>query len=486
MKGTNELSMAIRAGYSLFYVQTQEMNRSVAAIRETIEGMKDKTSVTGFKIWDLEKDNDPLILPTWLDDSPTGTVVLAKNYNWFLVDDYGNPNKNVVQFLQNRLELFCSVDGRKVLIIAGDAQFDKAIPATLQKDFMQVAFSLPTEEEIAEVLGKIIKCEKTNPKFKVPSEQQTKELIDSAKGMSKQEIENAYSYSLVQHKGELQRKTIAGIRARDIENTAGLTISDSELKFDSLLGYDNMKIFTLDTIHSELAKGIMLIGPPGTGKTHFCRCLGNEANIPAFEMEMANLFGSLQGETEKQVKRALDVVAANAPCILFIDELEKALAGVGGSGNTDGGTAKRALAQLLKFLSNRPKSVYVVATCNDISALPPEWVRPGRWDSAPFFVDLPTDNEKKEILKFYQKKYNVNSEPNMEGWTGAEIEACCRIAAMMNTDTQQAQRFIVPISKTMETEIAALRKWSEGRTVPASAFELVKEATPKSKKAIDY
>jgi len=152
-------------------------------------------------------------------------------------------------------------------------------------------------------------------------------------------------------------------------------------------------------------------------------------------------------------------------------ELEKGLAGVGGGQSGDGGTTKRSMAQFLKFLSDRPKGVYVVATCNDITSLPPEWVRPGRWDSAPFFIDIPNDEEKADILKYYQAKYNVKGTPNMEGWSGAEIEACCRIAAMMKTDCKGAEKFVVPVSKTMKNEIDSLRKWSEGKTLKASEIK---------------
>jgi len=151
-------------------------------------------------------------------------------------------------------------------------------------------------------------------------------------------------------------------------------------------------------------------------------------------------------------------------------EIEKGLAGVGANQVGDGGTTKRSMAQFLKFLSDsRPPGVYVIATCNNISSLPPEWVRAERWDAAPFFVDLPSNQEAKAILDFYRKKFGVKGNPkDMKGWSGAEISSVCRIAAMMGTDISKAEDFIIPVSSTMKSEIDALRKWSQGKTIPST------------------
>lgn len=151
-------------------------------------------------------------------------------------------------------------------------------------------------------------------------------------------------------------------------------------------------------------------------------------------------------------------------------EIEKGLAGVGANQIGDGGTTKRSMAQFLKFLSDsRPEGVYVIATCNNISSLPPEWVRAERWDAAPFFVDLPSTKEAKVILEHYKASFDVKGNPkNMDGWSGAEIKSVCRIAAMMGTDISKAEDFIIPVSSTMKSEISALRKWAEGKTIPST------------------
>lgn len=161
-------------------------------------------------------------------------------------------------------------------------------------------------------------------------------------------------------------------------------------------------------------------------------------------------------------------------------EIEKGLAGTSSAGNSggagDGGTTDRSNAQFLKFLSDdRPKGIYVVASCNDIEKLPAAYVRAERWDTAPIFVDLPDAYTKKDIIDMYRKIYNIpqNIGPKntMSGWTGAEIKAWCKLAAKKISKgklANEADELIVPISKTMSQEIEYLRKWKEGRTVPAT------------------
>jgi len=186
---------------------------------------------------------------------------------------------------------------------------------------------------------------------------------------------------------------------------------------------------------------------------------------------MAELFGSLVGESEKMMKMAIDIISANAPCILFIDEIEKGLAGVGNSQSGDGGTTKRSMAQFLKFLSdNRPKGVYVIATCNDVTSLPPEWLRAERWDYAPFFIDLPNKEERDEILTYYKKVYNVKGNPksDMKGWSGAEIKSMCRTANRKGKKLEEVEHTVIPVSVTMRDQIEGLRKWAVGRTLTAS------------------
>jgi len=468
---TSELMNFIKAGYSYYYIQSSEIQTAIKDIVLLVEGFKNGNVFKPF-FWDFEEDMDAANVIETLKSAPARTIVIAKNWNWFLRDEYQGIEKNFVQHLQNKVEVYSSQEYRKVLVIVSDATFDRAIPVQLQKDFVSLEYSLPDKKEIKAILDDLLEGLKGNEAFTFPTEEEQERIVDSARGLTRREAINAFSYSIVKDKGKIKSLTVSELQAKEIEKTPGLRIG--RYKVDELIGYENLKQFVLATIKSPLSKGIMLVGPAGTGKTHFCKWVGSAVNMKVIEMEMAELFGGLVGDTEKLVKGALDIVAANAPAILFVDEIEKGLAGVGNSQSGDGGTTKRAMAQFLKFLSDsRPEGIYVMATCNGISSLPPEWVRAERWDSAPFMVDLPNEKESLTILNHYKGVFNVEGKPrNMDGWSGAEIKSVCRIAAMMGTIIEEAERFIIPVSKTMKAEIDELRRWAENKTIPASIKNL--------------
>ncbi|MCK4776851.1 MAG: AAA family ATPase [Actinomycetia bacterium] len=356
-------------------------------------------------------------------------------------------------------------------------------------DFMPLEFDRPDRKEIAVILDFIIESAKVNDRFEMPDEDTKEALVDSAKGMTAREIKAAYSYSLVKTLGKLDPQIVAVQRAKEVEKTAGLKLGVYSDSFDDLIGYDVVKKFTAMNIKSPLSKGTLLVGPPGTGKTSFARALANTFGMVCLEMEMAELFGGIVGETEERVKMALDILKANAPCIWFIDEIEKGLAGVGGnsSGNVSTSGSEitmRAMAQVLKFMShNRPPGIYCIATSNDATSLPPEWVRPGRWDSAPWYVGLPKPDTKKGIFESYIKKGfmedgmearlyptgDIPADTDTAQWSGAEIETVCRLSAQMNMPIQDCMQFIRPVAVTMAEKIQALEKWAETRTIPAES-----------------
>jgi len=473
MKG-QDLMNAIRAGFTFFYAQTDEMDKTIESIKEEVMNANDY----GYEatIWDFESDPDPeSCLYEMLEKSQPKTVVVAKNFHWFLKDDYGALNKQFATFILNRLELFTSPEYRKVFIIVASEPFEKAIPEILQKDFHQVKFDLPNIGEINELLDYVIGSVKDNPKFQMPKAKEMTQLALSSRGLTKRHIVANFSYALIKDEGRLVAKRVAEFQARDIEKTAGLKIGEYNKSFDTLKGMDQVKYFSKTTIKSPLAKGIILLGPAGTGKTHFSQCLGFEANMKVIEMEMAQMMGEgLVGQAQNAMRDAIEVIKANAPCILFIDEIEKGLAGAGSKVDTDGGTTKQSMGQFLKFLSNEEerKGIYVIATCNDISSLPPEWIRAERWDGI-FFIDLPNEKERQAIYDHYLYEYEIKAHgaftaKQMDGWSGAEIRTCCRLAKMMNTTCNKSSEFVIPISKTMRNEIESLRKWAEGKTIHAT------------------
>lgn len=515
MKGIEELVFGVKAGYAYFYCESQELQRTTKEIQEGLATYfsQNKNGLEyNVRVWDFESKlvtgesqyNSPDEMFSMLEDIqdgidnvPAGTILIAKNYNWFMADDYGNCDKAKTAWLLNRAATFSSREYRKVLIIVGNVPFEKAIPEILQRDFARIEFGLPDETEIESIYNFIVDSAKANPKFIEPDEKTKLRIISGAKGLTYNEVIKVFSYSIIKGGGVFDPRTVEELRSAEINATPGLSLGSHSMKMEDLQGFEVAKEIVEEWIDDSEAKGILLLGPAGVGKTHFCKAIASFYNRPLIEVEFAQLMGDgLVGQAEKAMKRALDVIAANAnpacPIVVFIDEIEKGLAGTSGAGgvggSNDGGTTDRSNAQFLKFLSDaRPKGIYIVASCNDIEKLPAAYVRAERWDTAPIFVDLPNRAEQLAILSHYQQEYGVVAQPkDMTGWTGAEIKAWCKLARKKidkDKAANDADELIVPVSKTMSKEIDYLRKWKEGRTVPSSRRAI--QAEVKSGRKLD-
>ena len=234
-------------------------------------------------------------------------------------------------------------------------------------------------------------------------------------------------------------------------------------------------------------RGILLLGIPGTGKSLTAKAIGNEWHFPLLRLDMGKIFGGIVGESERNIREALNIAEAIAPSIVWIDEIEKGMSGISSSGSTDGGTTARVLGTFLTWMQEKTKPVFVVATANDISQLPPELLRKGRVDEI-FFVDLPTEKEREEIIKIHLKKKNRKTEKfktkelakKSKGFSGAELEEVVKEALFQAYDEEKevtdehisddiAKTF--PLSRTMHETIEKMRKWAKSRAVSASTDE---------------
>ncbi|WP_341532130.1 AAA family ATPase (plasmid) [Nostoc sp. UHCC 0302] len=205
------------------------------------------------------------------------------------------------------------------------------------------------------------------------------------------------------------------------------------------------RLFTTEAreLHLPQPKGVLLAGVPGTGKSMVAKNIANILNLPLLQLDIASMLGSLVGESEGNVRRALKTASAIAPCIIWMDELEKALSG---SGDTSG-VSQRILGNILTFMSECTTGVFVVATCNDPSALPPELKRKGRFDEM-FFVDLPTEPERVQILGIHLQRFGITVESeyleaiatNTAKFSGAELETLAAEAALLAFDEGRPQQ----------------------------------------------
>jgi SpoVK/Ycf46/Vps4 family AAA+-type ATPase len=250
-----------------------------------------------------------------------------------------------------------------------------------------------------------------------------------------------------------------------------LTLHRSQDTFASLGGLANLKDFCRRALRPGTRvkpRGVLLLGVPGSGKSCFAKALGNETGRPTLILDVGALYGSLVGATEASVRQALRIADAMSPCILFTDELEKGLSGVGGQG--DSGVSTRLLGTLLTWLSEHETDVFVIGTANNISALPPEFTRAERLDGV-FFLDTPNAAEKDLIWQMYRQECHIpetQSRPNDTSWTGAEIRSCCRLAELLDITMHQAAQLVVPVAVTAAESMEKLRSWASGRCLNAS------------------
>jgi SpoVK/Ycf46/Vps4 family AAA+-type ATPase len=253
-------------------------------------------------------------------------------------------------------------------------------------------------------------------------------------------------------------------------------------------------------------RGILLVGVPGCGKSLSAKSISANWRLPLYRLDFATVQGSYVGQSEQQLKDALTTAENVSPCILWIDEIEKGLSGAtGGAG--DGGVSTRMVGQFLFWLQECKKQVFVVATANDVSMLPSELLRRGRFDEL-FFVDLPTVDERREILALYMKKYldmDFSGEfadkivQISDGFTGADLESTVRDLAyrtiandnftLTSENIITAFNNVIPLSQTSPEKIEAIREWGKERAVPASGKpiggeKIAQQSGPKTRKVL--
>ena len=389
--------------------------------------------------------------------SSDGTAILVlRNFHRYL------GSAEIVQALDTRLAAG-KQDRTIVVILAPVVQ----IPVELEKLFVVVEHDLPGRDQIASIASSVA----TEP-GELPEGDALAAVLDAAAGLTRVEAENAFALSLVRH-GRLAPEALWELKSGMLKKSGLLTLHRGGETFNDLGGLEALKSFTTRALRgrkdSVRAKGALLLGVPGVGKSAFARALGNETGRPTLIMDVGSLMGSLVGQTEERTRHALRIVDAMAPCVLFIDEIEKALSGIQSSGQTDSGVSARMFGTMLGWLSDHESDVFVVATSNDISKLPPEFSRAERWDGT-FFLDLPGPSQKETIWRMYLGKYDLNgsqARPGDRDWTPAEIKSCCRLAALLDVSVVEASQNIVPVAVTAGESVERLRNWASGRCLSA-------------------
>ena len=344
------------------------------------------------------------------------------------------------------------------------------IPVELEKHFVVLHHDLPDRQQLEQIARGV-----ATEDGELPAGEDLERLIDAASGLTRFEAEGAFALSLVRER-RLTPRSVWELKEGMLKKSGLLQLHRGAERFADLGGLDALKSFCARSIQasgrkgSARARGVLLLGPPGVGKSALCKALGNETGRPTLLLDVGALLGSLVGQSEHNLQQALRIADAMSPAVLFCDEVEKALSGVASSGQTDSGVSARMFGALLTWLNDRTSDVYFVASCNDVSKLPPEFARAERVDGV-FFLDLPGTADKDRIWPLYMRKYDLDEGqklPEDRDWSGAEIASCCRLAALLDLPLKEAARNVVPVAVTAAESVERLRTWAAGRCLDAS------------------
>lgn len=373
---------------------------------------------------------------------------------------------------------------------------DKPVWKRLQRLGMSLILDLPEEDEIIEIIKDSIYPYKNNITLEW-DESDYKKAANAFVGLSKIEIQNIIATLIA--KKEIKKSDITElILTKDsmFSNIAGLEKINitSNIRVGGLEGLklwlDNKKDLLkpekreiLKARAMRLPRGILLVGVPGCGKSLLAKFVATNWELPLYRLDFTTIQGMYVGQSENRLKEALTLADTVSPCVLWIDEIEK---GLSGAGTDSSGVSTRMVGQFLFWLQESLKFVFIVATANDVSTLPPELLRKGRFDEL-FFVDLPLPEERKEIINIYSKQFlQTELSTNIldrlvelsEGFSGADIESAVKEVAYKTIITNECavsdetllSNFgnIVPLSKTNPEKIETIRCWGRDRAVPAS------------------
>jgi len=340
------------------------------------------------------------------------------------------------------------------------------IPVELEKLFTVIEHNLPDRQQLHEIATGV-----ATEDGELPAGNDLTRLLDAAAGLTRMEAENAFALSLVRHQ-RLKPDAVWELKGQTLKKSGLLSLYRGGETFDDLGGLDALKSFCRRALRPKessrpKARGVVLMGPPGTGKTAVAKALGSETGRPTLALDPGSLMGSLVGQTEQRTRQALKIIDAFGPCVVVIDEVDHALAGHNGSG--DSGVMSRFFGQMQSWLNDHTSDAFVVCTSNDISTLPSAFTRAERFDAV-YFVDVPGKTQREAIWRLYIDKFGLDpqqAKPKDEGWSGAEIRACCRLAAMLDVPLTAAAQNVAPVTATAAESIGKLREWASGRCLSA-------------------
>ncbi len=481
MNFSAEFTLLLRSRYPLIYIPTGEEERLEKVIIQAAQGLAERPVY----IWDfvdgyqnnlndpgLGKRN-PLQALEFVEKFPANSPVIfiLRDFQRFLEDvSIARKLRNLARSLKSQ--------PKNIVIIAPSI----SIPSELSEVLTVLEFPLPSGAEIRQEVQNLL----IGMGQKL-GEQVVDELVRSAQGLSMERIRRVMARAIAAH-GEIQPEDVELMleeKRQTIRQTQILDYYPAREQISDIGGLDNLKDWLLRRggAFTERARqygiphprGLLLVGIQGTGKSLTAKAIAHHWHLPLLRLDVGRLFGGLVGESESRTRQMIQLAEALAPCILWIDEIDKAFSGIDSRG--DGGTTNRVFGTFINWLAEKKSPVFVVATANNIQALPPEMLRKGRFDEI-FFVGLPNQEERQAIFSLHLQRLRPHNLKSYDidrlayetpDFSGAEIEQTI-IEAMhlgfsqnrdfTTDDVLEAASQIIPLARTAQEQIQLLQNWA--------------------------
>ncbi len=497
-----ELQLLIKARYPLIYIvswderRIEELLRGVAAERR--KRLFAWTVTEGIVALDTSPPTPvdpaavgPMQALQYIAETREAVILVLKDFHNFIVPDYaGGEAVRVVRKLRDLARTLKRSE--KSLILLSPLL---RLPPELEKEVTVLDMALPTPAELDEALTRVIHSARVRGLLALElSPEERERVLKAAQGLTIAEAENVFAKTVVQHRG-FDLETIIAEKKQLIRKSGILEYTEPDEHIGHVGGLDELKRWLRKRrlAFSDRARrfglpeprGLLLLGVPGGGKSLVSKAAANMWQLPLLRLDMGKVFSQMVGSSEENIRTALRLAETVSPAVLWLDEIEKGLAGTPSSARSDAGTAARVFGSFLVWLQEKTAPVFVIATSNDINMLPPELLRKGRFDEI-FFVDLPTQTEREEIWGIHLAKRGRDPKQfdltqlarETEGFSGAEIEQVV-IAGLYDAfddgerelseaDLRRAIAATVPLSRTMREQVKALRDWARTHARPAS------------------
>ncbi|MDJ0688535.1 MAG: AAA family ATPase [Xenococcaceae cyanobacterium MO_188.B32] len=481
MNFSEEFALLLRACYPLIYISTTEeerLERAIASVAERlgnrqvyvwdfVDGYQENPNNTG-----LGKRN-PLQALEFLEKMPSkvGGIFILRDFERFLEDiSISRKLRNLARELKSQ--------PKNIVIVSSQVE----IPPELSEVLTVIDFPLPTAKEIKTEIQRLVLATGQTLTDKLLDE-----IVRSAQGLSLERIRRVLTRAIATH-GQIEPEDVELIleeKRQSIRQTQILDFYPATEQISDIGGLDNLKDWLLRRggAFSDRARayglphprGLLLAGIQGTGKSLTAKAIAHHWHLPLLRLDVGRLFGGLVGESESRTRQMINLAEALSPCILWIDEIDKAFSGVEGRG--DSGTTSRVFGTFITWMAEKKSPVFVVATANNIKALPPEMLRKGRFDEI-FFVGLPNQEEREAIFKVHLARLRPHNLGNYDvkrlayetpDFSGAEIEQTL-IEAMhigfsqnrdfTTDDILESASQIIPLARTAQEQIQFLQDWA--------------------------